>query len=191
MPAAIVTGLLAAILIGYGCGALARKVRLRSTATALEGEYIDEGWFRPGHIVGRGFAVRIVPARRSFRTHVELSASSVPGPYLLDAGFFDAWPDWNHAKVPQVKRERAFFFHVTYPGYGPPTDEQRNVLWRWLTRGSSDRRLSNEMLTAAKIRRIVLGDERVSTTFNGIVSNASRLRHTINLLRQLASDDGA
>ena len=75
--------------------------------------------------------------------------------------------------------------------YGPPTDEQRNVLWRWLTRGSSDRRLSYEMLTAAKIRRIVVGDERVSTTLNGIVSNAPRLRHTINLLRQLASDDGA
>jgi hypothetical protein len=34
-------------------------------------------------------------------------------------GFFDAWPDWNHANVPQVKRERAFFFHVTYPGYAP------------------------------------------------------------------------
>jgi hypothetical protein len=47
MPAAIVIGLLAAIFIGYGCVALARKVRLRSTATALEGEYIDEGWFRP------------------------------------------------------------------------------------------------------------------------------------------------
>jgi hypothetical protein len=116
MPAAIVIGLLAAIFIAYGCAALARKVRLRSTATALEGEHIDEGWFRPGHIIGRGFAVRIVPARRSFRTHVELSARSVPGPYLLDAGFFDAWPDWNHAKVPQVKRERAFFFSCDVSG---------------------------------------------------------------------------
>lgn len=43
MPAVIVIGLLAAIFIGYGCAALARKVRLRSTATALEGEYFDEG----------------------------------------------------------------------------------------------------------------------------------------------------
>jgi hypothetical protein len=80
---------------------------------------------------------------------------------------------------------------VTYPGYGPPTDEQRNVLCRWLTRGSIDRRLSYEMLTAAKIRRIVVGDECVSTSLNGIVSNSSRLRHTIDLLRRLASDDGA
>jgi hypothetical protein len=92
---------------------------------------------------------------------------------------------------PSSQTRARVLFHVTHPGYGPPTDEQRNVLWRWLTRGSSDRRLSYEMLTAAKIRRIVVGDERVSTTFNGIVSNASRLRHTINLLRQLASDDGA
>ena len=187
MTAAITSGVLALVLAAYGLVARARIGRLRSAAAALNGTYADATWLRPGRIVGPGFTVRIVKVRRSFLTYVDVRARDVPGAYVLNARFFELWPDWDHVKVPQEVSQRAFFFNVRFPGYGPPDDRQRDALWRWLTRGATDRRLPFDLVSAARITSIVVGDGCVSTSFRGLVSDAGRLRRTIDLLGRLAS----
>ena len=78
---------------------------------------------------------------------------------------------------------------VRLPGYRPPNDAGREALWRWLHPGSTARRLESNLLAAARIRRITIGDGEVATFFNGIVTDIARLRSTLDLLGRLASDD--
>ena len=47
------------------------------------------------------------------------------------------------------------------------------------------------MLTAARIAEIFIQDERVSTSFRGVVSNVERLRGAIEALGRLAAESGA
>ena len=54
-------------------------------------------------------------------------------------------------RVPQIETQRAFVVQVSFPGYGPPNEEQRAALERWLERGAPHQRLRGELLTAAKI----------------------------------------
>ena len=81
-----------------------------------------------------------------------------------------------------------FIVHVPIPRYTPLADQHREALWRWLTRGSVDRWLSSDLLTAARIKEISVDDALVSTSFNGVVSRADRLQHALDPLRRLASD---
>src|SRR5262245_40542253 len=188
MPDAIVLVVLAVVLGSYGLVVLARRARLRSAARALNGEYVDDGWSRPGRIEGDRFVIRISHVRRSFLTHVDVQPSAqVPGSYLLDAGFFEGWPDWNHVKVPALVEQRAFVVNVRFPGYASPTQDQRDALWRWLTRGGKDRRLSRNLLSAARVTRIEVSHEGLSTSFRGLVTDPTRLRRTLDALGQLAS----
>lgn len=111
-----------------------------------------------------------------------------PCSILLLARFFDPYPNWEHARVLGPHSERLFFTKVSFPRYAPPTPQERDVLWQWLNRGSTDRRLPYEMLTAARIKMIYVENERVSTNFRGIVTNVTRLGGTLDALRRLAAE---
>ena len=161
---------MATLLAFYGLVVLVRKTRLRGAAKALEGMYVDGRWWRTGNIVGKDFTIEIVRAGKTFITRVEARARQTPGPSLLNARFFHEYPNWEHAKVLKNQSERLFFAQVSIPRYAPPTDEERDVLWHWLNRGSTDRRIPYDVLTAARIKKIYIGDESVSTSFRGVVS---------------------
>jgi hypothetical protein len=182
---------MAPVLAAYGLVVLVRKARLRTAAKALEGMYVDGRWWRTGKIVGQGFTIEIVRAGKTFITTVEAHARHTPGLSLLDARFFHEYPNWEHAKVLKNHGERLFFTEVSIPRYTPLTDEERDVLWHWLNRGSTDRRIPYDMLTAARIKKIYIGDESVSTSFRGVVSSVARLRPTVDVLKRLASGDGS
>jgi hypothetical protein len=188
MPAVILSGVLAVVFAIYSVVALTRRRRLQAAARVLDAQYIDEGWFRPGRLSGRGFTIRIVAVRRSFFTDIEVETARTPGSYFVDAGFFEKWPAWDHVRVPGRRRERAFVVGLSVPGYVPPDDAQRDALWRWLTRGGRERRLSSTMLDAANVRRITIDDRGVSTSFGGIVSDAGRLGRAVDLLKRLVQD---
>jgi hypothetical protein len=68
MANAITFGVVALILAGYGLVMLRRRSRLRDLAPELGGEYLDEGWTKPGGVTGPGFTIRVEIPRRTFRT---------------------------------------------------------------------------------------------------------------------------
>ena len=187
---ALIAGTVAVVvLVVYSVMTLSRRARVRRAAAALGGEYFPEGLFGPGRIVGARYTIRVAALRRSFFTDVDVRARDTPGHYVVDAPFFEGWPDWAHVKVPGSTTTRAFLFELSLPGYRAPTEAEREALWRWLHRGSTARRLESNLLAAARIRRITIGDGTVATFFKGIVTDIARLRFTLDLLGRLASDD--
>ena len=185
MPVAITVGVFALILAGYGLLMLRRRSRLHALAAELGGEYLDEGWTKPGGVTGPGFTIRVEVPRRTFRTNVEVPARA-PGPCVIDPGFFATPFDWAHVKVPATVSQRAFVMHVSLPGYASPDETQREAFARWLAQGSAHR-VHPEMLAAAGITRIFVSPAEVSTTFTGLVTNAERLRRTVDVLSRLAA----
>jgi hypothetical protein len=183
--AAITVGVLALLLAGYGLVMLRRRARLREAAADIGGEYMHEGWTRPGGIGGPGFRIRVEATRRKFHTVVSVTAQA-PGDYVIDAGFFASPLDWSHVRVPATVTQRAFVVQVSLPGYGPPSEAQREALARWLEPGASTHRIHEDRLTAAGISRIVVASETISTTVDGIVTDGARLRRIIDVLSRLA-----
>ena len=163
--AAITVGVLALLLAGYGLVMLRRRARLREAAADIGGEYMHEGWTRPGGIGGPGFTIRVEAARRTFRTTVIVPAQA-PGDYVLDAGFFAAPLDWSHVKV--------------------TSDAEREALLQWLERGASTHRVHEDRLAAAGVSRIFVANETIATTVDGIVTDTARLRRIIDVLSRLA-----
>jgi hypothetical protein len=184
MPAAITLGVVASILAGYGLVMLRRRARLRDLASELGGEYLDEGWTKPGGVTGPGFTIRVEIPRRTFRTNVEVPTQA-PGPCVIDPGFFASPFDWSHMRVPATISERAFVVHVSLPGYASPDDTQREAFARWLARGSAHR-VHSDMLAAAGITRLFVSPDAVTTSLTGIVANAERLRRTVDVLSRVA-----
>jgi hypothetical protein len=185
----VAAGTVLAVVLGIYWGmTMARKSRVRAAADALRADYIDEGLFRPGRIVGRRFTIRIAAPHRTFRTDLDVRTRNAPGNYLVDAGFFEGWPDWNHVKVPGTRTERAFAWEISLPGYATPDEAQRQALWRWLHRGSTARRVPGNLMAAAGCNRLAIGPEGVSISFTGIVTDEVRLRSAVDLLAMLASD---
>jgi hypothetical protein len=182
---AIAASLLGLLLAGYGFTILRRRARLREAAADIGGVYQHEGWTRPGAIGGPGFTIRVEAPRRKFRTTVTVSAQA-PGHYVVDAGFFASPLDWSHVKVPGTVTQRAFVVHVSLPGYTPPSEAQRQALARWLERGASTHRVHEDRLAAAGVSRIFVSSETISTTVDGIVTDAPRLRRIIDVLSRLA-----
>jgi hypothetical protein len=185
MAGAIPFGVLALVLGAYGLVMLRRRARLQRVAGDIGGDYIHEGWTRPGGIGGPGFGIRVEAARRRFRTTVTVPAQA-PGDYVIDAGFFSSPLDWSHVKVPATVTQRAFVVHVSLPGYAPPSEAQREALLRWLEPGAATHRIHEDRLAAAGISRVFVASERISTTINGIVTDAARLRRMIDVLSRLA-----
>ena len=183
--AAIAASLLGLLLAGYGFAMLRRRARLREAAADIGGVYQHEGWTRPGAIGGPGFTIRVEAPRRKFRTTVTVSAQA-PGNYVVDAGFFASPLDWSHVKVPGTVTQRAFVVNVSLPGYTPPSEAQRQALARWLERGASTHRVHEDRLAAAGVSRIFVANETISTTVDGIVTDAARLRRIIDVLSRLA-----
>jgi hypothetical protein len=185
MPVAITLGVVAVMLAGYGVVMLRRRARLQALAGELGGEYLDDGWTKPGGIRGAGYIIRIEVPRRTFRTNVEV-ATDAPGVYALDPGFFSSPLDWSHVKVPGTVSERAFVVQVTLPGGTAPDEAQRDALARWLERGAGARRVHPGMFEAAGIGRIFISPHTLSTSFTGFVTDAARLRRAVDLLSRLA-----
>lgn len=186
MPAAITAGVVALILAGYGFVMLRRRARLRDLASELGGEYLDEGWTKPGGVRGPGFTIRVEVPRRTFRTNVEVPTQA-PGPCVIDPGFFASPFDWSHMKVPATISQRAFVVHVSLPGYASPDDTQREAFARWLARGSAHR-VHPEMLAPAGITRIYVSPEEASVSFAGLVTDAERLRRAVDVLSRVAGN---
>jgi hypothetical protein len=182
---AITVGVVALLLAGYGFLMLRRRTRLREAAADIGGEYMREGWTRPGGIGGPGFRIRVERRRRKFRTTVIVPAQA-PGAYVIDPGFFGTPLDWSHVTVPSIVTKRAFVVHVSLPSYAPPTDAQREALARWLEPGASTHRIHEDRVAAAGISRISVANETISTTIDGIVTDAARLRRIIEVLSRLA-----
>ena len=89
----VAAGTVLAVVLGiYGAMTIARKSRVRKAAAALHGDYINEGPFRPGRIVGRRFTIRIAAPHRTFRTDLDVRTRNAPGNYIVDAGFFEGCP---------------------------------------------------------------------------------------------------
>jgi hypothetical protein len=186
----VIAGAIVLVVLGlYSVMTLSRRARVRRAAAALGGEYFPEGVFGPGRIVGARYTIRVAALRRSFFTDVDVRSRDTPGRYVVDAPFFDGWPDWAHVKVPGSTTTRAFVFELSLPGYRAPTEAEREALWRWLHRGSAPRRLESNLLASARIQRITIGDGVVTTFFNGIVTDTARLQSTLDLLGRLAIDD--
>jgi hypothetical protein len=188
LVAASVAVVLMLVLAAYAGIAAARRQRVKAAADALGGEYFPDAGFGPGRIVGPRYTIRVAALRRSFFTDVDVRAGDTPGHFVIDAPFFEAWPDWAHVKVRGTTSMRAFVVELSLPGYRPPTEAERQALWRWLHRGSTERRLESNLLAAAQVRRITIGDGAVATFFSGTVTDAARLRSTLDLLGRLASD---
>ena len=184
MATAITLAVFALILAGYGLVMLRRRSRLRRLAAALGGEYLDEGWTKPGGVTAPGFTVRIEVPRRTFRTNVEVPAQT-PGVCVIDPGFFASPFDWSHVKVPATVSQRAFVVHLSLSGYASPDDAQREAFARWLARGAAHR-VHPEMLAAAGVTRLFVSRDAVTTSFNGFVTNAERLRRTVDVLSRIA-----
>ena len=163
---------------------VARKKRLRSLAESLGGRQMDVGWFSLGRIIGESFEIAPLKVGKSYRTDVRI-VSKTPGTFLLDPRFFEGFPDWDFAKVPACRTERAFFWHVTLPGYAPPSAEQRQSLLGWLPRTLEARRFCNE-LGEAGIRAIEVAEGSVSTSLRGLVLNRSRLHRALEVLDELS-----
>jgi hypothetical protein len=166
---AITAGVVALVLAAYAFVMLRRRARLRETAVAIGGEYMHEGWTRPGGIGGPGFRIRVEAPRRKFRTTVVVPAQA-PGDYVIDSGFFASPLDWSHVQVQA----------------GPPSDEQREALARWLEPGASTHRIHEDRLADVGISRIFVTNEKISTAIDGIVTDAARLRRIIDVLSRLA-----
>jgi hypothetical protein len=169
LAVAVALGVAALVLGGYGLVILRRRARLRRAAADIGGEYKHEGWTRPGGIGGPGFTIRIDAPRRKFYTTVSVPAQA-PGDYVIDAGFFASPLDWSHVKVKGA----------------PPSEGQREVLLRWLEPGASTHRIHEDRLAAAGISRIFVASQRISTTVDGIVTDAARLRRMVDVLSRLA-----
>ena len=184
MPAAITAGVVALILAGYGLVMLRRRARLRNLASELGGEYLDEGWTKPGGVTGRGFTIRVEIPRRTFRTNIEVPTRA-PGACVIDPGFFASPFDWAHVKVPATVSQRAFVVHVNLPGYASPDDAQREAFARWLAQGSAHR-VHPEMLAAAGITRLFVSPDAITTSLTGLVADADRLRRTVDVLSRVA-----
>ena len=182
---AITASVLALLLAGYAFVILRRRTRLRDAAADIGGVYQHDGWTRPGAIGGPGFTIRVEAPRRKFRTTVTVSAQA-PGNYVVDAGFFASPLDWSQVKVPGTVTQRAFVVNVSLPGYTPPSEAQRQALARWLERGASTHRVHEDRLAAAGVSRIFVANETISTTVDGIVTDAARLRRIIDVLSRLA-----
>jgi hypothetical protein len=187
--AALITGAVVVVLLGvYGLMTLSRRGRIRRAADELGAAYFPEGVSGLGRIVGQRYTISFSKLRRSFFTDLQVRAPGTPGNYVIDAPFFEGWPDWAHVKVPDKIGMRAFVVEVRIPGYRPPNEAEREALWRWLHRGSTARRLPSNLLAAAQLRRISIGDGVVTMFFKGIVTDTARLRPTLDLLERLASD---
>jgi len=183
--AAITAGFVALLLAWYVFAIVRRRTRLRDAATDLGGVYQHEGWTQPGAIGGPGFTIRVEAPRRTFRTTVIVPAQA-PGDYVLDAGFFATPLDWSHVKVPGTVTQRAFVVQVSLPGYNPPSEAQQEALVQWLERGASTHRVHEDRLADAGVSRIYVGNETITTTVDGIVTDTARLRRIIDVLSRLA-----
>jgi hypothetical protein len=179
---------MSSILGFYGIVVLFRRARLRKVAAALDATYAPGSWGSAATITGSHFKIEIGRAGKSFTTSIEVRTRKTPCPGLFHSQFFEYYPNWEHARVLKKQEERLFVVQVAIPRYSRPTEEEREALWRWLNRGSIDRRLPHDLLKQANIRQIVIQDETVSTSFGGIVSNVTRLRQTLAMLDRLASE---
>jgi hypothetical protein len=162
---AITAGVFALVLAGYGFAMLRRRARLREAAADLGGVYQHDGWTRPGGIGGPGFTIRVEGPHRKFRTTISVTAQA-PGNYVIDSAFFASPLDWSHVKAPD--------------------EAQREALARWLERGASTHRIHEDRIAAAGIRRIFVTNETISTSVDGILTDAARLRRIIEVLSRLA-----
>jgi hypothetical protein len=170
LSAAVFTAsVLALLLAGYAFAMLRRRARLREAAADIGGVYQHEGWIQPGAIGGPGFTIRVEALRRKFRTTVIVSAQA-PGDYVLEAGFFASPLDWSHVKVSDR----------------PPNEAEREALAQWLERGASTHRVHEDRLADASVSRIFVANETISTTVDGFVTDAARLRRIIDVLSRLA-----
>jgi len=162
---AIMAGVFALVLAGYVFAMLRRRARLREAAADLGGVHQYDGWTRPGGIGGPGFTIRVEGPRRRFRTTVSVTAQA-PGNYVIDSAFFASPLDWSHVE--------------------PADEAQREALARWLEPGASTHRIHEDRLAAAGISRIFVASERISTSVDGILTDAARLRQIIDVLSRLA-----
>lgn len=184
MPTAITVGIVALILATYGLMMLRRRSRLQALAVELGGEYLDEGWTKPGGVTGTGFTILVEIPHRTIRTNVEVPTQA-PGVCVIDPGFFASPFDWSHVKVPDTAIRRGFVAQMYLPGYVSPDDAQREAFARWLAQGAANR-VHPEMLAAAGVERIFVSPEAVTTSFVGFVRDAERLRRTVDVLSRVA-----
>jgi len=89
-------------------------------------------------------------------------------------------------KVPGTVTQRAFVVQVSLPGYNPPSEAQQEALVQWLERGASTHRVHEDRLADAGVSRIYVGNETITTTVDGIVTDTARLRRIIDVLSRLA-----
>jgi hypothetical protein len=181
--------LIGSILSFYGIVVYFRRARLQKAATALDATYTAGSWGRPARIVGQHFKIEIARIGKAFTTSVEVRTRSSPCRALFYPQFFEKYPDWEYARVLSPHEERLFVVRASILRYGVPTEKQKRVLWSWLNRGSAARHLSDDLLKKARIKRIVVGDDHVSTSFGGIVTNITRLRYTLAALEPLAFEE--
>lgn len=163
---------------------VARKNRLRSLAESLGARQMDVGLFSLGRIIGESFEIAPKKIGKSYSTEVRI-VSKTPGTFFLDPRFFDGFPDWDFAKVPASRTERAFFWHVSLPGYAQPSPEQRQKLLGWLPHPLEARSLRTN-LDEAGIREIHVAEGSVSTSLRGLVLNRGRLHRTLEALDELS-----
>jgi len=179
-------------VLGYAIVALTRKPRFRALASKLGAAYTDTGWFAPGKITGDRFVIeaytRSLGRHSTYRTSVRVAARGTPGRFLVKPGFFKVFPNWEFAKILELRPERAFVTEISVPRYVEPTREQREIFLQWLARASVNPALLHEALTTARIREIVIEDGSIVTGFSGFVSNFARLQRTVDVLLRLAGE---
>jgi hypothetical protein len=184
MPPLLLAVPLALPFVVYAIVALARRARYRSLASRLGAEHVSSGWFAPGKIKGDRFEIEAVRVGKSYRTEVRVAPRTAPGIFFLRREFFGDRPDWKFVSVPGSRRERVFLWEIALPRAVEPTRAQRESLQAWLAT-CAPLSVVRDALAAAKIRRILIEDGSVSTTFGGIVSRFARLQRAIHALRQL------
>ncbi len=173
----------------YAILALTRRRRYRSLASKLGATHIGAGWFAPGRIAGDGFEIEATKVGKSFCTEVRMAAGSTPGTFFLQREFFGEEPDWKFVRVSAPGKERVFLWEVAVTRHVEPSEQQRDSLLRWLRRGAQFSSI-RASLTAARVRRMLIAEGFVSTSFNGIVTSLARLQHTLDAFRQLVPDGG-
>ena len=175
---------LAVPFVLFGLLTLSRKRRLSDLAASLGARQEDVGWFSLGRIVGERFEIAPTKVGKSYRTEVQLDSEGAPGKFLLLPRFFESFPDWDFARVPAQRTERAFLWHVTLPGHAQPSTEQRQALLGWLSR-TLDAASVHSALEKDRIGEIWVADGSVSVSLRGLVLDRSRLRRTLDVLGEL------
>ena len=182
--------ILVALLLGpvaiFLALALMRRQRYRALAGMLGGRHEGFNPLTPGAIVGEDFRVEAVRVQKSYRTEIMVCANAAPSHFVLDPEFFRGFPNWPFARVFGSRTERVFLWEIELPSLAQANREQQERLLAWLPRPAECEGL-HELLKAAHVRAIHVTDGRLSVTFRGIVSDAERIRLTLDALRRLAS----